>query len=337
MGSDGEDGADARIGDDPASTSPAGPPANDANDLGAQVLARSRARAEAGGERGSAGRTVARGIGQLLITLGVIVLLFVVYEVWVTNIFGKMRQQAATAALDELWATDMNIVVEPGDAAVIVDPGGTVVTTAPGPVADPGERERTYHTVEGAGFAKIYIPTFGSDFVFTIVEGVAQQDLYAGPGHYPQSQYPGQPGNFAMAGHRVNKGAPFDDLGLLESCDALVIETRTDWYIYRVLPMQDEVDGWDPSAKAHCDGVEAPAGDYAGVYGREITIPTDIAQIRPVPHVNSTAVPADAQALITLTTCHPKFSDAQRMIVHGVLVTSYSKADGFLPPEMAEV
>lgn len=279
-------------------------------------------------------RTAVRGTGQLLITLGVIVLLFVVYEIWVTNLFGAQRQAAATNALDKLWSQDL--VVDPGGQAVVTESGGVVVTTAAGPTLDPGERTREYDTTEGVGFAKMYIPSFGADFMFTIVEGVSQPDLYNGPGHYPKTQYPGEKGNFAVAGHRVNKGAPFDDLGLLESCDAIVIETRDDWYVYRVLPMAEESSDWDPSQYAHCDGVEAGTGQYAGVYGREITYPTDIAQIYAVPHRGGYSVPADAESLITLTTCHPKFSDAQRMIVHGVLVASYDKTGDFLPPELQE-
>lgn len=278
-------------------------------------------------------RTTVRGLGQLLITAGVIVLLFVVYEVWVTNLFGAQRQAAATEALDELW---QDVVVAPGEQTVITQPGGVVVTTAAAPTLDPGERTRNYDTSEGNGFAKLYIPSFGPDFVFTVVEGVQQKDLYNGPGHYPHSQYPGEQGNFAIAGHRVNKGAPFDDLGLLNSCDAIVIETRSDWFVYRVLPMAEEVGTWADTKHAHCKGVGVQTGQYSGVYGREITSPTDIAQVYAVPHRGGYAVPAGAQRMITLTTCHPKFSDAQRMIIHGVLTASYAKADGFLPPEMQE-
>ena len=49
------------------------------------------------------------------------------------------------------------------------------------------------------------------------------------------------------------------------------------------------------------------------------------------------ALAAATQRLITLTTCHPQFSDRQRMIIHGVLTKTYAKADGFLPPELSEV
>ncbi len=284
-------------------------------------------------KRDPLGATI-RGVGQLLITAGVIVLLFVVYELWVTNLFGEQKQAEATQALDKLWAQESDVVTAPGgDSPVVTESGGTVVVTGE---TDAPDRKRHYDTTEGAGFAKMYVPAFGADFVLTIIEGTAQADLYAGPGHYQSTQYPGEPGNFAMAGHRVNKGAPFDDLGLLNSCDAVVVETKENWYVYRVLPMEDEVADWDATKHAHCDGVDVQTGQYSGVYGREITHPTDIAQIYPVPHVNSRAVPDDAESLITMTTCHPKFSDRERMIIHGILVKSYPKSDGFLPPELQE-
>ncbi len=269
-------------------------------------------------------RTTVRGIGQLLITAGVIVLLFVVYEVWVTNLFGAQKQAQATEQLDKLWSQESaDTVVAPDDPVMVTD-GGVVVSTAAAPTLQPGERTRQYDTTEGAGFAKLYIPSFGPDFVFTVVEGTAQVDLYAGPGHYSDTQYPGEKGNFALAGHRVNKGAPFDDLGLLQSCDAVVIETRDEWYVYRVLPMADEVADWATTEHAHCDGVSVQTGAYKGVYGQEIVAPTDIAQVYPVPHLDSTAVPADAERLITLTTCHPKYSANQRLIVKAVLDKSKS-------------
>lgn len=281
-------------------------------------------------------RATVRGVGQLLITAGLVVLLFVVYEVWVTNLFGEQRQAEATAALDHLWAEESDTVVAPGDPAVITQPGGVVTSTAAAPTADPGERERNYDTSEGVGFAKMYVPAFGPDFMFTVVEGTTQKDLYNGPGHYDKTAYPGEEGNFALAGHRVNKGAPFDDLGLLNSCDAIVIETRSDWYVYRVLPMADEVATWSQTEHPNCDGVSVQTGQYKGVYGREITSPSDIAQVYAVPHRGGYAVPPNAERLITLTTCHPKFSDRERMIIHGILTASYPKADGFQPPELQE-
>ena len=298
-------------------------------------------------ESGNRLRTTIRGIGQLLITAGTVVLLFVVYEVYITDIFGSEKQQSATSALDSKWDQQPAPTVAPAVASsadgvagsTTVVSGSTKVVTVTDPdkvVADPGARRRNYQTIDGQGFAKIFVPAFGADYAFTIIEGTSTDDLYAGPGHYADTQYPGEAGNFAVAGHRVSKGSPFNQLGLLASCDALVIETQSDWFIYRVLPMPNETTGWNAAKHAHCAGVSAQTGEYAKTVGREITVPSDYAQVLPVPHVSSSTVPAKAQRLITLTTCHPQFSDAQRMIVHGVLVKSYPKTAGFLPPELNE-
>ena len=274
---------------------------------------------------GDVARTVLRGVGQTLITLGVVVLLFVVYEVYVTDLFGAQKQAEATSAIDQVWASAES---EQTDTVVVQNPDQLVT--------DPRQRTPNYEASLGQGFAKMYVPAFGADYVFTIIEGTDPDDLYIGPGHYTDTQLPGQQGNFAVAGHRVSKGAPFNDLGLLASCDAIVVETQDDWFVYRVLPMAEETATWADTPRAHCDGVGVQTGAYDGVYGREITVPSDYAQVLPVPHVNSTAVPADAERLITLTTCHPQFSDAERMIIHGVLVKSYAKSPGFLPPELGE-
>lgn len=270
-------------------------------------------------------RTVLRGIGQTLITLGVVVLLFVVYEVYVTDLFGQQKQAAATSAIDQVWASEQQAAPQ------------TVVVQSPDELAtDPRQRVPSYEPLTGEGFAKLYVPAFGADYVFTVVEGTDSDDLYIGPGHYSDTQLPGQQGNFAVAGHRVSKGSPFNDLGLLASCDAIVVETQDDWFIYRVLPMADETQTWAATQHAHCEGVSVQTGQYDGVFGREITDPSDYAQVLPVPHVTSADVPPDAQRMITLTTCHPQFSDAQRMIIHGVLAKSYAKSPGFLPPELGE-
>lgn len=271
-------------------------------------------------------RTVVRGIGQTLITFGVIVLLFVVYEVYITDIFSAAKQKEATAALDERWVQGDE--VQETEVVTVTDPNQLVV--------DPATRSRSYEVLDGEGFAKISIPAFGPDYHYTIISGTNPDELTTGPGHYPDSQYPGEQGNFAIAGHRVSKGSPFNALDQMNSCDAIIIETQNDWFVYRVLPMENELATWDPAARANCAGVEAPTGEYDGVLGREITLPTDYAQVLPIPHVDSYTVPAEAQRLITLTTCHPQFSDAERMIIHGTLVKTYSKSPGFIPPEMQE-
>lgn len=252
---------------------------------------------------GGGARTAIRGVGELLITLGLVVLLFVFYEVYVTDWISAWRQREATARLNEQWHNPRGI----GD-----------------------------HPVEGDGIAKMYIPSFGSDFVFTVLEGTGATVLAAGPGHYVDTALPGQPGNFAVAGHRVGKGSPFNDLDLLSSCDAIVVETVDEWFVYRVLPLQGEADRWATEKRTlpHCAGVGPLSGNYADVVGKEIVLPSQREVIAPVPGRPDVAASADGPELITLTTCHPQFSARERLIVHGALVAEYPKASGQRPAEL---
>ena len=294
-----------------------------------------------GGFRDEPIRTTVRGIGQLFITCGIVLLLFVVYELFVTDLLGAQKQEQVQEAMEQRWAggvaTDVPDVPAAGggDPALIPPDDDNTAN-----VVDPAERTRTYTTEIGEGFANLEIPVFGADYDFAIVEGTTAEDLYGNPGHYDDTQYPGELGNFAVAGHRVSKGAPFNALGTLESCDALIVETRDEWFVYRVLPMAEEVATWDPAARPQCAGVAPLTGAYSGVAGREIVDPSDYAQVLPIPHVDAAgpaALAAADQRLITLTTCHPQFSDRERMIIHGVLTRTYAKADGFLPSELSEV
>ena len=251
-------------------------------------------------------------LGELLITLGVVSLLLVVYEVYWTDVISAGKQADAQQALEQRWADDPTV-------------GGTRTTRGGPPL--------------GEGFAKLYVPAFGPDFEFTVLEGTGSAALEAGPGHYVGTALPGEPGNVAIAGHRVGKGAPFNDLDLLRSCDAIVVETRQDYDVYRVLPMADEVAGWAGGAGARpdCAGADgstpvAPLpAPYDGVVGQQVVLPSDGEVINPVPGSTDTAVPPDAARLLTLTTCTPKFSASQRLIIHAVLVRSAPKSDGPVP------
>ncbi|GAA4943507.1 LPXTG-site transpeptidase (sortase) family protein [Actinomycetospora succinea] len=227
-----------------------------------------------------------RWAGEILVTIGVVLVLFVVYEVWVTNWMTADRQQTASEELARSW------VGAPTAAA-------PVATAAP---------------EEGTPTARLTIPSLGAGHSWVVVEGTSQDDLRTGPGHYTGSAQPGLPGNFAVAGHRVGRGAPFNDLGELESCAPLVVETAQGWAVYRVLPHADEAATWATGRgrAPQCRGL-APID---GVPGEEIVTPRDVGVIAAVPNRPGAA---PAGSLITLTTCHPKFSARQRLVVHGVL------------------
>ena len=256
--------------------------------------------------------TVAQVVGEVLLTIGALLLLFAFYESFWTNIASGKMQEEAQQKLEVQWD---NQWVNPREQ--------------PAPAL-------------GDAFAKMYIPTFGSDYQFAIIEGVDEQDLLAGPGRYPDTQMPGEAGNFAVAGHRVGKGAPFNDLGALNTCDAIVVETRSSWVTYRVLPMsldsQERLNSVGPCLPERMRQAIV-LGDYAGIVGRHITTPSDINVVNPMPGQPSMEVAEGMERLITLTTCHPQFSNAERMIIHAVAteVLPKSPGGGEMPKAMTEV
>ena len=224
-------------------------------------------------------------LGELMLTIGVVLLLFAFYEAYWTNVESGQLQEEASADLEEQWRNP---------------------------------RQKMEPEL-GEAFAQLYIPTFGSDYHFAIIEGTNEDDLLRGPGRYVDSQMPGEMGNFAVAGHRVGKGAPFNDLGKLETCDDIVVETQTERITYRVLPIDGE--------QVDCFNGIPP--EYSHVVGRHITTPGDVSVTNPVPESDA----APNREILTLTTCHPQFSNAERMIIHAVQTDERDKQAG-LPPAL---
>jgi sortase A len=152
-------------------------------------------------------RTILRGVGQTLITFGLVILLFCAYELWATNLYTSKQQSALGSQLHRAW-----------------DEG-----------KDPLAPTATRKGVEiGAGIAVIRIPRLGRDYAKVVVEGVRHSDLKKGPGHYPGTALFGQLGNTVISGHRTTYGAPFNRLDEVQTGDVIVIETRTAWYSYAV-------------------------------------------------------------------------------------------------------
>ena len=234
-----------------------------------------------------------RGIGQLLVTAGLVVMLFVFYEVYVTDLLNDRTQGRLSDEVHEQW-----------DAAPATDPAAEQV--AP-PVGEP--------------VAVVRIPRLGEDYEKVVLEGTNEDELSKGPGHYVGSALPGQQGNLALAGHRVGKGSPFLDADELLPGDPIVVETASSWYVYRVLGTPGTTDY---------------GTDANGVTGQQIVTPDRVDVIAPVPGGNEASEPAGAY--LTLTTCHPKYSARQRLIVHAVLeggaISKAEAPDG--PPALRE-
>lgn len=150
-------------------------------------------------------RTLVRGVGQLFITLGLVILLFCVYELFWTGVATREAQGSLRDQLQHGWNND--------------------------PKANGGEAEPFDI---GSGIGIVRIPRLGDDFSWVIVEGVTTDALKKGPGHYPDTAMPGEVGNFAVAAHRATNGEPFAHLDQVAPGDDVLIETRDATYTYRV-------------------------------------------------------------------------------------------------------
>lgn len=253
-----------------------------------------------------------RLLGEILLTAGLLIVLFVFYEAFWTNVKSGQLQAQANEHMEQHWQeSDAD---GPGDG-----------------VDDPDA---------GQAFSRIYIPRLGADYEYAVLAGTSQDVLAAGPGHYVETQGPGEIGNFAIAGHRIGQGAPFVHLEDLHACDAIVVETAKQWITYRVLPL-DGVLGGELAAGAECFPKEQRAklaAEYSGIAGRHITHPGDVGVIAPIPGVDLSqeGAPEASESMVTLTTCHPWFSNSHRMIVHAMEVEALDKAGGQRPAALDE-
>jgi sortase A len=151
-------------------------------------------------------------IGRTCITAGVLILLFVAYQLWGTGI----REAQAQNRLEDDFAE----VLEDAQRTTTTSTTSTTAPVAPttteaAPPIDP--------VPEGEPTAHLRIPAIGVDKI--VVEGVSLRDLKKGPGHYPETPLPGQEGNAAIAGHRTTYGAPFNRIDELEKGDEILVET----------------------------------------------------------------------------------------------------------------
>jgi sortase A len=204
-------------------------------------------------------RRIIRGVGKTLIAFGVLLFLFVAYQLWGTGISERREQKALGAQFQQSQLTTPPTLPLPS--------GTTTNETAP-PPPDLGD------SVGMIEIPKIDVKKF-------LVEGVGVEDLKKGPGHYPETPMPGEKGNAAIAGHRTTYGAPFYDLDALDPGDSIFVTT--------------------PGGRFRYDVMETKVVDP--VDGAYVLDPTN-------------------DDRLTLTTCNPRFSAAQRMVVIARLISN---------------
>lgn len=239
----------------------------------------------AGGKK-SRGTTILGISGEVLITVGVLIQLFWVWNVGFNDwIHGATQTQAASTISHE-WQDTAEV---PGDPP----PSHEVKPSAePPPVID--------LVAEGTAFATLFVPRFGDSYQRVIAEGVDLASVLnnqrLGVGRYPQSTPLGEEGNFAIAGHRTSFGASFGNISELRLGDRLYVETRDGWFRYAFRNL-------------------------------EYVSPSEVDVLNPVPKADLVAA---TDRLLTLTSCHPRFSDAERIIAYAVFDGWYPRTGG--PP-----
>jgi sortase A len=171
-------------------------------------------------------------MGRTLITLGVLILLFVVYQLWGTGI----REAQAQKRLEHQFEQKVSASSSGEDNAVV---GGSTGSTTPAD-STPSTVATTPTSVaptlgsppEGDVLGRIEIPKIGLSAY--VVEGVGVDDLKNGPGHYPGTPLPGEKGNAAIAGHRSTYGAPFANVNELNPGDPITVTTLQGSFHYTV-------------------------------------------------------------------------------------------------------
>jgi LPXTG-site transpeptidase (sortase) family protein len=217
---------------------------NVARALGTRMSARKAARAA------KQQRTVliSRITGEAFITLGVLMLLFVVYQLWWTNVLADRESRQEAQQLEEQW--------ERGDGAGKED------------ARDPGAFEA------GEGFAIMHIPSL--DVNRPVAQGIDKQKVLDRGllGHYSEGDLKtampwDEKGNFAVAGHRNTHGEPFRYINRLEKGEEIIVETKDTYYIYEVA---STLPSTSPSNTDVIDPV--PEGSGFTEPGRYVTLTT---------------------------------------------------------------
>ena len=163
-------------------------------------------------------RWVVGVLGEVLITVGLLLLLFVSWQLWWTDVTSNREQAGTIQALERGFgraeATDPHV----GRGGVAG--GDSLATLKKVPF--------------GEAFAIVRIPRFGADYARPVLQGTDLDTLIGGVGHYPDTAMPGVVGNFAVAGHRTTYGRPFHNVDRLQKGDFIVVETKASYVVYAV-------------------------------------------------------------------------------------------------------
>ncbi|MFD4856423.1 class E sortase [Streptomyces atratus] len=249
-------------------------------------------------QRNSRGRRVAaRGLwtgAEVVVTLGVVLLLLVVHQLWWTNRQARADAQHKVQVLQREWGEPQGQQQEqPRQPQGPQDGTGSSGGSGPGASGGGSSGGRTAPPAPrwDQAYAVIRIPRLG--LTAPVAQGISKRGVLdkGYVGHYPRTAQPGQAGNFALAGHRNTHGEPFRYINRLRRGDRIGVETRDAVYTYTV----DRTLG---QTSARDSGVIAAV---------------------PRSNVKPYTGYSTAGSYVTLTTCTPEFTSRYRLVVWGRL------------------
>lgn len=227
------------------------------------------------------------GLGRVLIVTGLLMFGFVAYQLWGTGIEYAQAQDRADTEVEELFAdaagdrTATASTTDPSVSTDVAPPATAPTDTVPSDTSADSTTSTTGVAVPviEEGDGFAFLEIPAIDVDVAVIAGVAPNDLKKGPGHYPGTPMPGQLGNAAIAGHRTTYGQPFFRLDELVPGDEIIVTT---------------------------------------VQGRFVYVVTD-SEIVPPSRGDVVLTDDPTIARLTLTTCDPKWTATNRLIVRAEL------------------
>ncbi|MFG2599416.1 class E sortase [Streptomyces sp. NPDC048462] len=171
-------------------------------------------------------RLIVRTFSELCITIGALIVLFVVYVLFWTGVKAAGATEGQIDDLQRQWARGAVSAPAPSGSA---SPASPTSPKPPAPKTPAPEALR-----DGKPFAMLYIPRLGKGWDWPILENTEVKTLQKGLGHYRGTARPGATGNFAVAGHRRTYGDPFKDFPKLRPGDPVFVTDGTTWFTYRI-------------------------------------------------------------------------------------------------------